>query len=99
MRLLQIYHDLTFGLESWIGSDTVPHICAGLALWLIGALLLRRPLRDPWSLSLTALGEAANETFDYILHIGWSLGDTLHDIAWTLFWPVVIQQFLARSHR
>lgn len=99
MIWLYRYHAWAFRLESWMGSDTVLHICAGLGCWLIGSLVLRRPLRDPWSLLLAVLAEGANEACDYIVHIGWSLGDTAHDIAWTMFWPIVIQQFLARSRR
>jgi hypothetical protein len=99
MSLLYRYHAWAFALESWLGSDVVPHICAGLGIWLIGALLLRRPLRDPFTLLPVMLAEGANEACDYIVHIGWSFGDTAHDIAWTLFWPVVIQQFLARGRR
>lgn len=99
MSLLYRYHAWAFGLESWMGSDTVLHICAGLTLWLIGALILGRPLRDPLTLLVPVLGEGANEACDYIVHIGWTLGDTAHDIAWTMVWPIVIQQFLARSHR
>ena len=97
MIWIQRYHDWAFRLEKWQGSDTVLHICAGLGIWLVASIVMRRSMRDPWTLLPVIGAEGFNEACDYIVAQGWSLRDTIHDIAWTLFWPVVLQQYLARS--
>jgi hypothetical protein len=99
MIWIRRYHDLAFRLESWAGSDTLLHICAGLAIWLLSSLALKRPMRDVWTLLPVALAEGGNEVCDYVVHIGWTLSDTLHDIVATLVWPIVLQQYMSRWRR
>lgn len=84
------YHHWAFELEKSVGSDTLIHLNVGLAIWMIAALILRQPFRNPWLLLPVVIAEGANEICDYIVHEGWSVADTLHDILWTLLWPVLL---------
>lgn len=90
MIWIKRYHDWAFGLEKSVGSDTLIHVNVGLGIWLLAALIARRPFRDPWLLLPVVIAEGGNEICDYIIHEGWSVADTLHDIFWTLLWPVLI---------
>jgi hypothetical protein len=89
-----LYH----GLIDWIGdgtgmSDTILHIHAGMAIFLITRLITGRSLGSliPWS--VVALAELGNEVLDRLHYGSWRLPDTTSDVINTLFWPTVI--FLA----
>jgi len=90
MMWIRRYHDWAFALESSVGSDTLIHVNVGLGIWLLAALFLRRPFRDPRLLLPIMMAEGTNEVFDYLVHQGWSLADTTHDILWTLLWPILL---------
>ena len=83
---------------NWIVSlcpapDKFAHTFAGLAIWLLAALLLGKPLRS-WAPLLTVIAlECANEYMDYLAHGGVIWNGTGADMAATWFWPVVL--FLA----
>ncbi|MBW4329679.1 hypothetical protein KY084_02165 [Stakelama sp. CBK3Z-3] len=94
----------------WIVSlcpapDKFAHTYAGLLLWLIAALVMRKPLRSPWPLLVVFVLEGANEGMDRISHGSWQWHDTLRDMAATWFWPVVLTAalrwipFLTQSRR
>jgi hypothetical protein len=76
------------------GSDKFAHVFFGLGLWLIFALVLRRPLRSPIPLAGVLALELVNECVDRIAYHSWRLPDTLGDIAATLFWPSVLTLLL-----
>ncbi|MEJ2458226.1 MAG: hypothetical protein P8Y58_08790 [Novosphingobium sp.] len=70
--------------------DKFAHTYAGLTIWLLAALLFRRPLRSAWPL-LTVIGfELVNEAIDRVAHGSWLWHDTLRDMAATWFWPLVL---------
>lgn len=70
--------------------DKFVHMFAGLAVWLVSAILLRRPLRSRAPMLILVLIELANEWIDYLAgrSLGW--GETLADMAATWFWPAVL---------
>jgi hypothetical protein len=71
-------------------SDKLLHVHGGMAILLLSALALDKPLSDPMPLLIVVVAELANEVRDRIINGLWRWVDTLGDIASTLFWPVSI---------
>lgn len=70
--------------------DKFAHTYAGLGIWLVAALLSRKPLYSFWTL-LPVIGlELVNEGIDRLAHGSWQWHDTLGDMAATWFWPCVL---------
>ena len=89
---------------SWIvghcgGSDKFAHTYAGLTIWLIGMMLLRRS-GTLVPLVIVIVAELANECVDRVAHGSWLWQDTLGDMAATWFWPAMLSaalRFLPRA--
>jgi hypothetical protein len=71
-------------------SDKIVHTYVGLAIWLITALALRRPLGSRVPIMAVVLAELLNEIFDYAGRTLWTWADTQGDVIATLFWPLVL---------
>lgn len=83
----------------WIVSQCPPpdkfaHTYAGLCLWLVSSILLRKPLSSPWPLAAVILAELANECVDRVAHGSWRWPDTIGDVVATLFWPFILMTSL-----
>ncbi|HZF42207.1 MAG TPA: hypothetical protein VEZ48_02225 [Sphingomonadaceae bacterium] len=78
-------------------SDKLLHVHGGMAIFLLSAMALGKPLSDPLPLLIVVAAELANELRDRIINGSWRWADTLGDIASTLFWPVLIFAFLRLS--
>jgi hypothetical protein len=81
-------------LVVWIGDgtglpDTILHIHAGMIVFSFARLVSRRALGTFVPFAFVAIAELGNEALDYLGH-GMRWGDTLSDIANTLFWPLVV---------
>lgn len=79
----------------WIVSlcpqpDKFAHSYAGLTIWLLATLVLRRPLRSIMPLVVVVVAEVGNECIDRVAHGGWMWRDTLGDAGATWFWPSVL---------
>ncbi|BCA62015.1 hypothetical protein HMP09_1249 [Sphingomonas sp. HMP9] len=70
--------------------DKFAHTYAGLLLWLLTAILLRKPLSSRLPLVSLVVLEVGNEVIDRPAHGVWQWPDTLGDAAATWFWPFVI---------
>ena len=70
------------------------HIYVGMAVFLLAAILLRRPLRSLVPIGAALAAAVAGEAWD--LYETWSAGQRLHwDRSWhdvwnTCFWPLVL---------
>ena len=98
--LAKAYHHAGEVIVTWSGqSDKFVHVHTGLLVWLLAALLLRRPLRSILPFALVAVAELANEALDYVFYgqILWS--DTIADVAATLLWPLVLMLALSMNRR
>ena len=93
------YERFASWFEATSGSDRAAHLHAGLAIWLIAALILRAPLRSFRPLIVVMAAEAANECIDRVAHGSWRWPDTTGDIISTLFWPIVIMLLLRLAPR
>lgn len=70
--------------------DKFAHTYAGLLIWVLSAVILRRPLYSARTLAPVVALEMANELVDRIAHGSWDLPDTMGDMAATWFWPVAL---------
>lgn len=91
MEFLQHYERLINWLVGLCPQpDKFAHTYAGLAIWLLAAMVMRRKLSSPWPVVVVAAFELGNEYIDRLTYGSWRWNDTLGDIAATLFWPLVI---------
>lgn len=86
----QDYHRLILWITEKTGlPDNLLHIHSGLIIFLAARLVTRCPYRSFVPFLCVVLAEGANELLDYLAY-GWRPTDTYHDIANTLFWPLMI---------
>jgi hypothetical protein len=96
------YQGAKLVLVSVLGlSKDALHVHTGLAVFLLAALVFRKPLGSPLPLALVFLAALAGEALDLrddVTSLGyWRWRSSLGDIANTVFWPVVLW-LLARLH-
>jgi predicted metal-binding membrane protein len=82
----------------WIVSccpqpDKFAHTYAGLIIWLLAMVAIRRP-RSILPLLVVLVAELANECVDRVAHSSWRWRDTLGDMAATWFWPTILTAVL-----
>lgn len=90
MDILALYHAFIL----WIGDgtglpDVILHIHAGLAILLVVRVFTGRSLGTFIPFAVVVVAELGNETMDWLSY-GLRVGDTLSDLANTLFWPFVV---------
>ncbi len=83
-------------------SEDLLHVHVGLALFVLGALLLKRRMRSPWPLAIVYAFAVLNELIDLTAPVV-SLSEPFLDIANTVFWPTVLfliarRRLIGRSH-
>lgn len=75
-------------------SKDALHVYAGLALFLIVVIALRKPVRSWLPLAAVALAAVAAELLDMrddVATFGyWRVGASAHDVGNTVFWPAVL---------
>jgi hypothetical protein len=90
------YHRATNWLVGLAGqNDKLLHMYVGLTIWVVGAMIMRRPLRSWWPVCLVVVAEVANEILDRIATGSWNWADTAADTAATCSWPVILTLSLA----
>jgi len=91
MNIAQTYHHWIIAIGESTGlPDSVLHIHAGLAVLAIARIAIRRSLGTFIPFAAVVAAEAANEIMDRLYCGSWNWPDTLSDVAYTLFWPLVI---------
>lgn len=81
-------------LATWRGaSDLMWHLNMGLLVYLIAAVMTKKPLASVMPLLIVAGLAAANEAGDWFMHGSWRLKNTSIDMAVSVFWPFVIWLF------
>lgn len=94
MSLVHSYHEMAEGIVSKFGVDKFVHVNAGLLIWCVSAFVTDRSIKDVRNLKIVGFAALANEVMDYLDGTGWTLSDTLGDVAATLFWPVALTLML-----
>ncbi|WP_293884096.1 hypothetical protein [Sphingomonas sp.] len=91
MEIADTYHAMIDTIIATTGlSDTVLHIHAGMAIYLLAQLMLRTRRASLNALTMVFALEAANETMDRLHSGSWNWPNTLSDFAATMFWPLMI---------
>lgn len=75
-------------------SKDALHVYVGLIVWLASAAVVRRPVRSLLPLgvvlAVAVLGEAWDANGDIATLRHWRIGDSVHDVVNTVFWPTVL---------
>src|SRR5687768_1978943 len=88
--LLQLYSDAKHRLADWTGgSEDLHYVHAGLALFVLTALLRRRRMRSPIPLAFVFVFAAGNEVAD-LATPGQGRLEWLVDFVNTMMWPTVL---------
>jgi len=66
------------------------HVHAGLAIFVLAALLLRKRMRSPLPLTCVVVFAALNEVFDWWVGKPIDTAEPLIDFANTVVWPAVL---------
>lgn len=78
-------------LQDWTGAgQELLHLHAGLAIFVLSALLLRKRMRSPVPLACVAIFGFINELVDWRSGKPIDTGEPLVDFANTVFWPFVL---------
>lgn len=89
--LLTRYGEAKRALGAMTGaSEDLLHIHAGLFIFVISAILLRRKMRSPVPLILVIFFAAANEVIDWISNKPAAPMEPLIDFLNTSFWPLML---------
>jgi hypothetical protein len=96
---LEAYESTILGIikSGYIG-DKLYHLLAGLIIWLVVALVSRRPLNSWVPLTIIVVVELANEALD-VLYGNATVWGTVTDCVSTWFFPFAISAMIARSAR
>lgn len=91
------------GAKAWLvvstgATEDLLHVHAGLLIFVLAALVLRRKMRSPIPLALVAFFAVLNEAFDLLAGGTHQALEPYVDIANTMFWPTVLF-LLARRWR
>jgi hypothetical protein len=90
MHIPALYQSLVIWISDGTGlSDSLLHIHAGMIVFSFARLVSRKGLGTFIPFAFVGGAELGNETLDFLGH-GMRWGDTLSDIANTLFWPLVV---------
>jgi hypothetical protein len=85
--------------ESTGMSESLIHVHAGLAIFVITALLLRRRMGSWIPLAVVFTLAVANEIVDYSEGILWQLDSSALDLLNTILWPTVLFLLARRAAR
>jgi hypothetical protein len=87
-------------LEANLGmGDDLMHVHLGLAIFVLSALILRKPMRSAWPIGLVVALALINEVVDYFVTPNWSPGLSLLDIVNSVFWPTLLFLIARRTGR
>jgi len=97
--LLAHYFDAKLRLGEWSGaSQELLHVHAGLAIFVLSALLLRRKFRSPVPLALVVFFALLNEALDWFFNPATNPLEPFWDVLNTIVWPAILF-LLARRWR
>ncbi|MWV26991.1 hypothetical protein [Aurantiacibacter rhizosphaerae] len=93
------YSETKRWIEAWTGaSQELLHVHAGLLIFVVASLVLRREFRSPIPLALVVAFAVLNELIDFLNGPATNRIEPYRDIANTVFWPCVLF-LLARRWR
>jgi len=97
---LEAYAAAKRALEANLGmGDDLMHVHLGLAIFVLSALILRKPMRSAWPIGLVVALALINEVVDYFVTPNWSAGLSLLDVVNSVFWPTLLFLIARRTGR
>lgn len=95
--------------SQWIGDgtglpDTILHLHAGMAVFLIVRVLSGRSLGSWLPITMVLIAALGKEVADRIVYESWRWYDTPYDVLATMFWPTLlwlgirIRPLIERAH-
>jgi hypothetical protein len=78
-------------------SEDLLHVHAGLAIFLLTALLLRKRMRSWIPIGFVVALALGNELIDYGRGKGWDITSSSIDFLNTIFWPTLLFLLARRS--
>lgn len=80
-------------------SENLVHVHAGLAIFVVTALLLRKRMRSWIPLAVVIALAVLNEAVDYFYGIKWDYMSSGMDLINTILWPIVLFLLARRPGR
>lgn len=80
-------------------SENLVHVHAGLAIFVVTALLLRKRMRSLIPLAVVIALAVLNEAVDYLYGIKWDYMSSGMDLINTILWPIVLFLLARRPGR
>lgn len=71
-------------------SEALLHVHAGLAIFVVAAVILRRKSRSWIPLAIVVAVALGNELIDYAYSSGWKVETSVKDVINTIFWPAIL---------
>ena len=91
MALVAKYEAVKIAVATWVGiDDWLIHAQFGMIIFVLAAILFRRPLGAALPVSLVLAGEVLNEYLDRLNYGSWRWPDTSRDLIFTLGWPLIL---------
>lgn len=85
------YREAKQQLEAWTGAEQeLLHVHAGLLIFVLAALVLRKKFRSPIPLSLVVVFALLNELLDWFNGPSPNPLEPLWDVVNTVFWPCIL---------
>ena len=85
------YRELKIALGEATGAqEDLLHVHAGLLIFVVSALLLRKRMRSPIPLALVVLFAAGNELIDWLSGVPSRPFEPLVDFLNTIVWPTIL---------
>ena len=71
-------------------SESLLHLHAGLAIFVVTALLLKKRMRSPIPLAVVVTLAILNEVVDFLYGTKWSAAPSALDLVNTILWPAIL---------
>lgn len=91
MALVAKYESWKIAVAAWIGiNDWLIHAQFGMIIFVVSAILFRKPIAALLPISLVISTEVFNECMDRLNYGSWRWPDTSRDLLFTIGWPLIL---------
>ena len=91
MAIVAKYESWKIATAVWVGiDDWLIHAQFGMIIFVLAAILWRRPIGAFLPVTLVVVGEAINEVLDRLNYGSWRWPDTSRDLIFTIGWPFIL---------
>lgn len=91
MAIVAKYESWKIATAVWVGiDDWLIHAQFGMIIFVLAAILWRRPIGTFLPVALVVVSEAINEVLDRLNYGSWRWPDTSRDLIFTIGWPFIL---------